>query len=45
MGSILEVFKKFKTMVKILSDHKLKVLKMDGGGEYVLNNFGVFYDQ
>lgn len=36
---MFEVFKKFKSMVKRQSDHKIKTSKTDGGGEYVLNDF------
>lgn len=42
---VLEVFKKFKFMVKRQGGHKLKVLKRNSGDEYVLNDFGRFYDQ
>lgn len=42
---VFEVFKKFKSMVVRQSGHKLKVLKTDGGGEYVSNDFGRFCDQ
>ena len=36
---VIEVFKKFKSMVEQQSGHKLKVLKTYGGGEYVSNDF------
>lgn len=32
-------------MVERQSDYKIKTLKIDGGGEYVLNDFGKFCDQ
>lgn len=42
---VFEVFKKFKSMVKRQKDHKFKVLKTDGGGEYVSKDFERFVDQ
>lgn len=39
------MFKKFNSMVETKSGHKLKVLKTDGGGEYVSNDFGRFCNQ
>lgn len=42
---VLEVFKNFKSMVERQSDQKIKTLKVDGGGEYVSNDFEKFYDQ
>lgn len=42
---VFKVFKNFKSVVERQSGHKLKVLKMDGGGEYVSNDFGKFCDQ
>lgn len=42
---VFEVFKKFKSMIERQSDHKLKVLKMNSGGEYVSNDFGSFCDK
>lgn len=41
-NEVLQVFKKFKSMVERQSSHKLKVLKIDGGCEYVSNDFGKF---
>lgn len=41
---VFEVFKKFKSIVEKQSGHKIKVLKTDGGGEYVSNDFDRFYD-
>lgn len=41
---MLELFKKFKSMVERQSDHKIKTLKTDSGGEYFSNDFGKFYD-
>jgi hypothetical protein len=38
------MFKKFKSMVERKSGHKIKVLKTDGGGKYVSNEFGRFFD-
>lgn len=42
---VLEVFKKFKSMVERQSDHKIKTLKTYGGSEYVSNDFGKFCDR
>lgn len=36
---VFKVFKKFKSMVERQSDHKLKVLKTDGGAENVSKDF------
>ena len=36
---MIEVFSKFKSMVERQSGRKLKVLRTDGGGEYVSNGF------
>lgn len=41
----MKVFNKFKVMVERQSDHEIKTLKTDDGGEYVSNYFGKFYDQ
>ncbi|GAU26253.1 hypothetical protein TSUD_224440 [Trifolium subterraneum] len=41
-SEVFDVFKKFKAMAKKQSDHKLKVLKTDGGGEYVSKVFSEF---
>lgn len=39
------MFNKFKSMFERPSGQKIKVLKTDGGGEYVSNDFGKFCDQ
>lgn len=44
-GEVCEVFKKFKSMFERQIVHKLKVLKMDGEGEYVSKDFERFCDQ
>ncbi|GAU32405.1 hypothetical protein TSUD_220940 [Trifolium subterraneum] len=41
-SEVFDVFKKFKAMAEKQSDHKLKVLKIDGGGEYVSNAFSEY---
>ncbi|GAU20588.1 hypothetical protein TSUD_297610 [Trifolium subterraneum] len=41
-SEVFDVFKRFKAMAEKQSDHKLKVLKTDGGGEYVSNAFSEF---
>ncbi|MCH85090.1 copia-type polyprotein, partial [Trifolium medium] len=41
-NEVLDVFKKFKSMAEKQSDHKLKVLKTDGGGEYMYGEFTKF---
>lgn len=41
---LFEIFKKLKLMVERQSDHKIKTLKTNGGGEYVSNDFGKFCD-
>ncbi|GAU15418.1 hypothetical protein TSUD_44550 [Trifolium subterraneum] len=41
-SEVFDVFKKFKVMAEKQSDHKLKVLKTDGGGEYVSNAFSEY---
>ncbi|GAU50018.1 hypothetical protein TSUD_331710 [Trifolium subterraneum] len=41
-SEVFDVFKKFKAMAEKQSDHKLKVLKTDGGGEYVSKVFSEF---
>ncbi|GAU29060.1 hypothetical protein TSUD_278170 [Trifolium subterraneum] len=38
-SDVLSVFKKFKSVVERQSGHKLKVLRTDGGGEYVSHDF------
>lgn len=42
---VFEVFKKFNSMVDRQSSRKLKVFKMDGGGEYVSKDFERFCDE
>lgn len=42
---VFKVFKKFESMVERKSGHKLKVLKSDGGGEYVSKDFERLCDQ
>lgn len=42
---VFEVFKKFQSMVERQNGHKVNVHKTDGGGGYVSNDFGKFYDQ
>ncbi|GAU43218.1 hypothetical protein TSUD_301050 [Trifolium subterraneum] len=41
-SEVFDVFKNFKAMAEKQSDNKLKVLKTDGGGEYVSNAFSEF---
>jgi transposase InsO family protein len=43
-SEVLSVFKKFKLAVERKSEHKLKTLRTDGGGEYVSHDFAVFCD-
>ncbi|GAU45882.1 hypothetical protein TSUD_401080, partial [Trifolium subterraneum] len=50
-SDVLSVFKKFKSVVERQSGHKLKVLRTDGGGEYVSHDFaelceseGIFHE-
>ncbi|GAU31071.1 hypothetical protein TSUD_322080 [Trifolium subterraneum] len=38
-SDVLSVFKKFKSVVERQNEHKLKVLRTDGGGEYVSHDF------
>ena len=38
-SEVIEVFAKFKSMVEIQSGRKLKVLRTNGGGEYVSKDF------
>ena len=38
-SEVIEVFTKFKSMVERQSGRKLKVLRTDGGGEYVSKDF------
>jgi hypothetical protein len=35
-------FKIFKNLVKVVIDKKIKALKMDRAGEYLLKNFNAF---
>jgi hypothetical protein len=39
---VLGKFKKFKSLVKNLSERKIKILRSDNGGEYTSNEFGSF---
>lgn len=39
---VFEVFKKFKSMIERQSGHKLKILKVDGGDEYISNDLRIF---
>ncbi|CAJ2661986.1 unnamed protein product [Trifolium pratense] len=41
-SEVFNVFKRFKSMVEKQSGHELKVLKTDGGGEYVSGEFTEF---
>ncbi|KAK2359039.1 hypothetical protein QL285_096166 [Trifolium repens] len=41
-SEVFDIFKKFKAMVEKQSDHKLKVLRTDGGGEYLSKEFTEF---
>lgn len=43
--NVFKVFKKIKSMVERQSNHKLKVLKIYGRGEYVSKYFERFCDQ
>jgi hypothetical protein len=43
-SEVLSVFKKFKSVVERQSEHKLKTLRTDGGGEYVSHDFAAFCD-
>lgn len=36
---VIDVFTKFKSMVERQSGHKIKVLRIDEGGEYMLKDF------
>ena len=38
-SEVIEVFAKFKSMVERQSGRKIKILRTDGGGEYVLKDF------
>jgi len=37
---VFEVLKKFKSLVDRQSGHKIKTLRIDGGGDYVSSEFG-----
>jgi transposase InsO family protein len=39
---VLGKFKEFKALVENLSKRKIKKLRSDNGGEYTLNEFGIF---
>lgn len=43
--NVNDVFIKFKSMVERQSGHKNKVLRTDGGGEYVSNKFNALYEK
>ncbi len=38
-GECLEKFKEFKALVETQSDHKIKVFRLDNGGEYISKGF------
>lgn len=38
----LEIFTEFKNMIENQTDHKIKILRTDNGGEYVSNDFDKF---
>lgn len=40
---VFETFKRFKILVKNLSEKQIKVLKTDGSGEYTSKLFEEFY--
>ena len=42
---MIEVFAKFKSMIEIQSGRKLKILKTDDGGEYVLKDFDILCEK
>jgi hypothetical protein len=42
-SEVFEVFRKFKSLVEKQSGHKVKTIKVDGGGEYVSSEFDTFY--
>ena len=44
-SKVIEVFSKFMSMVEIQSGRKLKVLRTDGGGEYVSKDIGKLYEK
>jgi transposase InsO family protein len=39
---VLKKFKEFKTLVENLFERKIKILRLDNGGEYTSNEFGIF---
>jgi len=39
-SEVFEVLKKFKSLVDRQSGHKIKTLRIDGGGDYVSSEFG-----
>jgi transposase InsO family protein len=39
---VLEKFKEFKALVENLPERKIKTLRLDNGGEYTSNEFGIF---
>jgi transposase InsO family protein len=39
---VLRKFKEFKALVEKLSERKIKILRLDNGGEYPSNEFGIF---
>lgn len=41
-GEVFEIFQKFKSMAEKQSDRFLKILRTDGGGEFVSKEFDVF---
>src|SRR4051812_48979716 len=44
-SEVIEVFAKFKSMVERQSGRKLKVLRTDGGGEYVSKDFDMLCEK
>ena len=44
-SEVIEVFSKFKSMVERQSGRKLKVLRTDGGGEYVSKDFDMLCEK
>ena len=44
-SDVLDVFIKFKSMIERQSGHKIKVLRTDGGGEYVSRDFGALCER
>lgn len=42
-NDVIDVFTKFKTMVERQSGHKIKVLRIDGGGAYASKYFDTIY--